>query len=83
MPRTQLTRIPLQLKLISMSTLNEIETAVSRLSSDELGHFRRWFAEFDADCWDEQIEQDVRAGRLDSLADQALQHLRSGRCGPL
>jgi len=66
-----------------MTTVDEIETAVCRLSPGELANFRRWFAEFDAERWDEQIEQDVSAGRLDSLADQALEHLRSGRCRPL
>ena len=66
-----------------MSTLGEIETAVSRLSLSELARFRCWFTEFDAQRWDEQFEEDVRAGSLDSLADQALEHLRSGRCKPL
>jgi len=34
-----------------MSTLNEIEAAVSQLPADELQQFRRWFAEFDAERW--------------------------------
>ena len=66
-----------------MSTLNEIEGAVSQLSPDELARFRQWFAKFDADHWDEQIEQDVRAGKLDKLADQAIEHQQSDRCEPL
>lgn len=66
-----------------MTTLDEIETAVSRLPEGDLASFRRWFAEFDGERWDKQIEEDVHAGRLDSLADQALEHLRSGRCKPL
>ena len=66
-----------------MTTLDEIETAVSRLPEGDLVRFRRWFAEFDGERWDSQIEEDVRAGRLDSLADQALERLRSGRCKPL
>ncbi len=45
--------------------------------------FRRWFFEFDAEQWDEQIERDVHAGRLDQLAEQALKHLQEGRCKPL
>jgi hypothetical protein len=65
-----------------MSTLDEIEAAVSQLTAEERAHFRRWFFEFEAQQWDEQIEQDVRAGRLDQLADQALEHLRGGRCTP-
>ena len=66
-----------------MTTLDEIEIDVSRLPEDDLARFRHWFAEFDGRRWDEQIEEDVRSGRLDSLANQALQHLCAGRCKPL
>ena len=63
-----------------MSTIEEIENAVGRLSGEELDAFRAWFAEFDAAAWDRQIEQDIAAGRLDALADEALEDLRQGRC---
>lgn len=66
-----------------MSTVQEIQTAISQLSAEELGVFRAWFAEFDAEAWDQQFEQDVAAGRLDALADEALQDLRTGRCTDL
>lgn len=66
-----------------MSTIKEIETAVSRLSTDELATFRSWFTEFDAEAWDNQFEQDVAAGRLDALADEAVNDLRNGRCTDL
>ena len=66
-----------------MVTLNEIETAVSRLSADQLAQFRQWFAEFDAERWDQQLERDTRSGKLDAFAEQALDHHRSGRCTPL
>jgi hypothetical protein len=66
-----------------MSTVKEIESAVSKLSRDELQSFRSWFQEFDAEAWDRQFENDVHAGRLDSLADEALGDLRAGRCKEL
>jgi hypothetical protein len=66
-----------------MSTIHEIERAVSGLSSDELTEFRRWFLEFDAAAWDRQLEDDVAAGRLDALAEEALSDLREGRTRPL
>lgn len=66
-----------------MSNLQEIERAISQLSAEELANFRVWFAEFDAEIWDRQFEEDVAAGRLDSLAQRALQHLREGRCSDL
>jgi hypothetical protein len=66
-----------------MSTIQEIQTAVSELSPEELSVFRAWFAEFDAKLWDQEFEQDVVAGRLDALAEEALQDLREGRCTDL
>jgi hypothetical protein len=66
-----------------MSNLQEIERAVSQLSAEELADFRVWFAKFDAEVWDRQFEEDVAAGRLDNLAQRALQHLCEGRCTDL
>jgi hypothetical protein len=66
-----------------MSTVAEIETAVSKLSSEELATFRDWFQVFDAEAWDRQFEQDARAGRLDALGQEALRDLREGRCTDL
>ena len=63
-----------------MSTIAEIEDAVRRLSPEELAAFREWFVQLDAEAWDRQIEEDVAAGRLDSLAEEALEDLRQGRC---
>jgi hypothetical protein len=66
-----------------MSNLQEIEQAVSQLSSSELITFRNWFAEFDAEIWDRQFEEDVATGKLNALAEQARKHLREGRCTDL
>ena len=63
-----------------MSSVNEIEEAVLRLSPAELDAFRAWFAEFDAESWDRQMADDVATGRLDAYADEALEDLRAGRC---
>lgn len=66
-----------------MSNLLEIERAVSQLTEEDLAAFRVWFAKFDAEVWDRQMEEDVAAGRLNKLAQQAIQHLREGRCTDL
>ncbi len=63
-----------------MSGVNEIEEAILRLTPNELDAFRTWFAECDAAAWDRQMEDDVAAGRLDTLANEALEDLRAGRC---
>ncbi len=62
-----------------MSSVQDIEQAISRLRPEDLAEFRVWFAEFDAGVWDLQTEEDARAGRLDELANEALADLREGR----
>jgi hypothetical protein len=64
-------------------SVEELESAVSRLSSDELARFSEWFEAFLADQWDRKIEQDVLAGRLDSIAERTSEHFAAGRCTPL
>ncbi len=39
--------------------------------------------EADWEAWDKQIEEDIKAGRLDHLAEKALEDLRAGRCKDL
>jgi hypothetical protein len=63
-----------------MSTIEELEAAVQRLSPEDRVAFRAWFAEFDAQEWDRQLEADIAAGRLDWLAAEALAERRAGRC---
>jgi len=61
----------------------ELESAVAGLSRSELASFAEWFEEFVAEAWDAQLESDVRAGKLDHLAQQADEHFGSGRSAPL
>lgn len=63
-----------------MSTVEQLEEAVRRLSAEDRAAFRTWYAEFDAAEWDRQLEADVSAGRLDWLADEARQDRNAGRC---
>ncbi len=66
-----------------MITVFEIENAVQSLSRNDLTAFRNWFLGFDAAAWDNQYEEDVVAGRLDTLGDQAIRDLRDGHCTDL
>lgn len=62
-----------------MSKVENIEREIQKLTPSELKAFRRWFREYDSDEWDRQIEQDVRAGKLDKLAEDALAAHRAGK----
>lgn len=72
-----------KMPLASLISVQELESAVARLSSSELAMFSAWFEEFVAEAWDKQLETDVRDGKLDHLAKQADEHFEAGRCKPL
>ena len=63
--------------------IKEIETAIAALPPAKVAELPKWFEEFQAQVWDEQIEQDVKNGRLDALLEQAERDFDSGRCAPL
>ena len=60
-----------------MGDIRSIEKAIQALAPAELAELRCWFAEFDAEAWDLQLEQDAGAGKLDNLAAEALTDHRS------
>jgi hypothetical protein len=64
-------------------SLNELEAAVTQLPESDLAAFSRWFDEYRADAWDQRIEADILAGRLDSAAKRADEDFDAGRCNPL
>jgi len=69
--------------MIFMSTIEAIENAIEKLSPRELAKFRRWFQDFDASSWDEQIELDVVSGKLDAVRETALNEYHEGRAREL
>jgi hypothetical protein len=59
--------------------LKELESAMSKLSREEVAAFRKWFIEFDNEAWDKEIEEDVAAGRFDSIVREVDEDIRAGR----
>jgi hypothetical protein len=64
-------------------SVQELESAVSQLSVEELAKFTTWFEEFVADAWDREFEADVKAGKLDALGKEADKDFEAGHCKPL
>jgi hypothetical protein len=61
-----------------MTKVEALERDVQRLTPEELAAFRDWFAEYDWQQWDAQLERDVAAGKLDRLAAEALAEFDRG-----
>lgn len=72
------------LNVASFQTL--IETIDNPLANILRAGIEEWqreylgFAEGDWGDWDRQLEADIAAGKLDALAEKALQYLKAGRC---
>ena len=65
--------------VVCMMSVEDIERAISELSSTELDRFCVWFETFDAQRFNERIEQNAQTGKLDRIADEALAEHRAGR----
>ncbi len=63
-----------------MVSIKEIESAIEKLTKDELAALREWFEEFDAKEWDQQFEKDASSGKLDRFAGEAIADFKSGKC---
>ena len=60
-------------------SIEDLEKAVAGLPADQYAEFCAWFEAFDADRFDRKIERDAQTGKLDRLADAAIDDLRKSR----
>lgn len=66
-----------------MGAIEKLEVLIKSLSPEELAQFREWFAEFDVQVWDRQIEADAAAGKLDRLIEESRADQRERKPRPL
>ena len=66
-----------------MTKLEKIEQDIASLSTSDVAKLAEWFAEFQAELWDRQIESDANSGKLEKLAEQALSDHEAGLTKPI
>jgi len=66
-------------QVIRMASIEELEEQIRGLSRDDLARIRELVLELDWELWDQQIEDDSKAGKLDALAEEAMTEHRAGR----
>jgi hypothetical protein len=66
-----------------MSTVQEIENAIEKLSEEEFKNFRIWLDQYEAYAWDQKIADNIESGKLDFLANEALSELQNGKATKL
>ena len=62
-----------------MRKVEQLERQIEDLSPEDLSKLRAWFFELDARLWDQQIEADSKAGKLDGLIAEALADYSAGK----
>ena len=56
-----------------MTTIPEIQQAIMNLSEADYAELCRWLLDQDWERWEREFDEDVRAGKLDALAAEALE----------
>ena len=54
-----------------MVSITEIQEAIRVLPEPEYARLRKWISDLDWERWDQQLEADAEAGRLDFLIAEA------------
>lgn len=61
-----------------MTSITEIQEAILGLDKADYAQLRQWFNELDWENWDQRIEADSDAGKLDFLIDEVAQAKEQG-----
>lgn len=56
-----------------MTSIPEIQQAIMNLSEADYAELCRWLLDQDWERWEQEFEEDVRAGKLDALGAEALE----------
>ena len=59
--------------------VEEIKAAIEELPGAEFVEIRKWVAERDLQMWDQEVQADSKAGRLDFLIKEAFDEKHQGR----
>lgn len=70
-------------RLEATMSVKEIETAIMELPVAEVGVLVTWLDEYYASLWDQEIEDDVNAGRFDALLAEIKEEYAAGMAMPL
>ena len=61
-----------------MTKIEQLEKQIANLDYESFAKLCEWFLEFDQSIWDQKLESDSNAGKLDFLIDTALAEHQAG-----
>ena len=62
-----------------MSTVEQIESAILSLPAADFRRLAEWLMDLDQRRWDSELEEDVAARRLETLAAEAIADYQAGQ----
>ena len=65
--------------MIIMTRIEAIKSEIEKLSLSERAELAKWLHGWTDDEWDRQMGEDIKAGKLDNLAQQVREDIRTGR----
>jgi hypothetical protein len=68
---------------MSVMGIKEIEKAIVQLPAEDVDKLAGWLEDYRVQMWDEQIENDLEAGRLDALLAEVDEEYEAGLSQPL
>jgi hypothetical protein len=63
---------------VERMSVQEVEAAIAQLSAREFAELTVWFENYRAQVWDDQIERDLAAGRLDAVLAEVDREYEAG-----
>ena len=64
-------------------SVTEIQAAITELTTEDLADLVNWLDDYQAKLWDQQIDEDLEAGRLDSVLAEVDEEYEAGLGQPL
>jgi hypothetical protein len=58
--------------------IQELETAIKKLSVKELAILTTWLIDYHEQIWDRQIEEELDSGKIDQLLDEIDREYEAG-----
>ena len=62
-----------------MDTIADIQRSIEQLAPDDVARLREWLEELDGRLFDQKLERDAKAGKLDKMAAKAVADHEAGR----
>lgn len=66
-----------------MTQVEEIQTRIRNLPTEDFSQLREWFLQLEDDLWDQQISADFKAGKFDRLIEKARAEFAQGKAREL